>query len=80
MNLGPRETATILAALRLMQEHQVLGTLPARIQHIAAGHGQFEAMQEHEVHELGLQLAGVTVQAPARALPRSPIELMAVQA
>lgn len=73
--MNPRETATILAALRLLQEHQVLGTTPARIQFIASGHGQFEPLEEHEVHELGLRLAGVTVDPPPRTAPRSPIEL-----
>ena len=80
MTLGPRETATILAALRLMQEHQTLGIVPARIQLIAAGNGQFEPMEEHEVHELGLQLAGVPVASQPRATPRSPIELVRVPA
>lgn len=80
MILTSRETATVLAALRLLQEHQVLGTTPARIHSVASGGGQFKALVEHEVHELAQRLSGVSNPDPARATPRSPIELQASQA
>lgn len=78
MFLTSRETATILAALRLLQEHQALGTTPMRIEAIASGHGQFKSLPEHEVHALGERLAGVSNPCPERATPRSPIQMKAI--
>lgn len=78
--LTSRETATVLAALRLLQEQQVLGTTPARITAIASGGGQFQPLPEHEVHELAQRLAGVSNPCPERATPRSPIQLQEAQA